>query len=321
MLDVEKFVDGLHEYLERAFQPLAKRLEAVEKRQPEKGDKGSDGANATVEMVQEAVGKELPAIVARMNDMQLNMVEEFFKTFPVPKDGKDGETGQKGDPGGRGERGEKGDPGRDGKDFDPELVRIEVARVLPDMVERAQAFLSERMDAAFKALPPPKDGERGPQGEPGIGEKGRDGTDGKSVTLADLQPVMEAMEARIALGIERRAAEIAEKAVARIPVPKDGKDGVSGKDGADGLGFDDFDIEYDDERTFRFKWERDGQVKTRIFKAPIVLYRGVYKPSGAYEKGDSVTYGGSTWVARKDAPGTPGEGDSGWQLAVKRGAK
>lgn len=333
MLDVEKFVDGLHEYLERAFQPLAKRVEAVEARLPEKGERGADGKDgrdgkdADPRILKSEMVPELLSFIDTEMARRVALI-------PIPKDGlqgKDGAAGEqgiKGDKGEtgevglKGEKGEKGDAGRDGKDFDPELVVLEVARVLPSMVERAQTALADRMDAAFKALPPAMAGERGPQGEPGRGEKGadgRDGADGKSVTLADLQPVMESMEARIALGIERRAADIAEKAVARIPVPKDGQDGASGKDGTDGFGFDDFDVDFDGQRTFTFKWTQGERVKTKTFKPPLVLYRGVYKASEPYEKGDSTTYGGSLWIAQKDAPGTPGDGSS-WKLAVKKGA-
>ena len=54
--------------------------------------------------------------------------------------------------------------------------------------------------------------------------------DGKSVTLADVQPVIaEAVKA-----IRDEAMERVDLAVKAIPVPKDGRDGVDGKDGAPG---------------------------------------------------------------------------------------
>jgi hypothetical protein len=38
-----------------------------------------------------------------------------------------------------------------------------------------------------------------------------------------------------------------------------------------------------------------------------------------YRKGDGVTWGGSFWIAQKDAPeGRPGLSDD-WRLAVKKG--
>jgi hypothetical protein len=49
-------------------------------------------------------------------------------------------------------------------------------------------------------------------------------------------------------------------------------------------------------------------------------YKGVFV-EGEFRQGDSVTFGGSLWVAQKDGPsGRPGEPDSdGWKLAVKKG--
>ena len=52
---------------------------------------------------------------------------------------------------------------------------------------------------------------------------------------------------------------------------------------------------------------------------PAVIDRGVYRDTEAYAKGDGVTWGGSYFIAQKQAPeGKPGESDS-WRLAVKRG--
>ena len=70
-------------------------------------------------------------------------------------------------------------------------------------------------------------------------------------------------------------------------------------------------IDYDGERTFKI----DGQE----FQLPIVIDRGVYDAERDYSRGDSVSHGGSLWIAQLDSPDhKPGEG-SGWRLAVKRG--
>lgn len=70
-------------------------------------------------------------------------------------------------------------------------------------------------------------------------------------------------------------------------------------------------IDYDGERTFTI----DG----RSFQLPIVIDRGVYSADKEYERGDSVSHGGSLWIAQVKQPDhKPGEG-SGWRLAVKRG--
>jgi hypothetical protein len=47
-------------------------------------------------------------------------------------------------------------------------------------------------------------------------------------------------------------------------------------------------------------------------------YRGVWAGMSAeYKRGDAVTANSALWVAHRDGPGRPGDGDSGWQLAVK----
>jgi hypothetical protein len=91
------------------------------------------------------------------------------------------------------------------------------------------------------------------------------------------------------------------------------------KDGADGLGFDDLSVEYDGERSFTIKFQRGEEIKEFAFRIPVVLDRGVFKQERAYERSDGVTYGGSWWIAQRDAPeGKPGFGGD-WRLAVKHG--
>ena len=52
---------------------------------------------------------------------------------------------------------------------------------------------------------------------------------------------------------------------------------------------------------------------------PVPLDRGVYLESKVYQRGDGVTFGGSWWIAQKDAPeGKPGTSPD-WRLACKRG--
>lgn len=47
-------------------------------------------------------------------------------------------------------------------------------------------------------------------------------------------------------------------------------------------------------------------------------YQGVWDEKKAYAKENSVSFGGSVWIARADTTKKPGEHES-WQLAVKRG--
>lgn len=100
--------------------------------------------------------------------------------------------------------------------------------------------------------------------------------------------------------------------VAKIPHPTDGIDGK------DGLGFDDMAPVYDESGHLILRFARGDQVKD--VHVPCLVDRGVYRPDVSYVKGDGATFGGSFWIAHREAPGKPGESESGWRLAVKKGA-
>jgi hypothetical protein len=214
--------------------------------------------------------------------------------------GSSGEPGPRGEPGpaGRdGERGEKGDPGADGRDG--------VHGRDGDRGEKGESGINGRDGA------PGRDGEKGEKGDPGA--------DGRSVSLEDVRPIIEAKCAEWALDFERRAQDILRRAIESIPRPADGRDGKDGKDGADGLGFDDFDIEYDGERSLAFRLERGERLKSWKFDLPVPISRGVFKPGETYKTGDGVTYSGSYWIALRETDARPGEGNDHWRLSVKRG--
>jgi hypothetical protein len=48
-------------------------------------------------------------------------------------------------------------------------------------------------------------------------------------------------------------------------------------------------------------------------------YRGTFRKGQAYSKGHAVTYDGSLWIATENYPRVPGDPNSGWVLAVKKG--
>lgn len=233
-----------------------------------------------------------------------------------------------------------------------------LAPVLRGLIDKAVSALSSRIDAVERALgelpsiedavkeavaslPPAKDGKdaevdldqivREVLARVPAPKDGADGQPGKSLTPDDIRPLV--------------AEEVA-KAVAAIPKAKDGEpgrdgrdgqpgipgrdgvdgkdglpgaDGKDGKDGADGLGFDDLNIEYDGERTISLVFTRGETVKRFDLAMPVVIDKGVYRHDEKHQRGDAVTYGGSLWIAQKDAPGgKPGESDD-WRLAVKKG--
>lgn len=195
-----------------------------------------------------------------------------------------------------------GRDGVDGKDADIAALEAQV-----------KTLVSE----AVSAIPTPKDGADGRDGRDGVdGKDGADGKDGKSFTINEADELLQEKMARWELDFERRATATLEKAIDRMPKPRDG---VDGKDGADGLGFDDMQAEYDGERGVTLKFARGDQVKSVSLRIPVVIDRGVYRADEGYEPGDGVTWGGSYWIAQQETKAKPDTPNSGWRLAVKKG--
>jgi integrin beta 3 len=193
------------------------------------------------------------------------------------------------------ERGEKGDPGEDGEDGAPGERGL-------------QGDCGEKGDP----------GEPGPQGE--RGPAGKDGADGKSVTLEEVAQLVSGKMAEWALDFERRAQDVMQRAIDRMPIPKDGSNGIDGKDGADGLGIDDLEFDIDLAAGEMVVVFARGDVRREFRKAiPLLIDRGVFKADEQYRHGNVVTWGGSAWIAQKHGPaGKPGESPD-WRLAVKHG--
>lgn len=196
--------------------------------------------------------------------------------------------------------------------MDIEKLAAAMAPVIRSLVDSATAPLLDRINEL--------EGRKLPEaikGDPG--RDGVNGKDGASVSLEDVERAMQGKMAEWALDFERRAQGVLERAVERIPKPADGKDGRDGTDGKDGVGFDDMTIDHDGERGVVLRFVRGDEVRETSLAFPVVIDRGVYKVDSDYQRGDGVTFGGSWWVAQKDAPdGKPGLSD-GWRLAVKKG--
>ena len=94
--------------------------------------------------------------------------------------------------------------------------------------------------------------------------------------------------------------------------------GPQGPAGADGIGFDDYALDYDGERTITHRWTRGDRTVETVIKLPAMIYRGVYVMGKFYERGDCVTWAGSLWHANADTTTRPGDGPA-WTMAVKRG--
>lgn len=202
--------------------------------------------------------------------------------IPLPENGKDGAPGPQGERGLQGPAGERGEVG-------------------PAGVPGERGPAGERGESI--------EGPAGPKGEPG--ERGLPGQD---AVLPDIDALVErAMHAEVnrwALDFERRAQELFQRAIERMPKPVDGRNGFQ---------LEDFSVDHDNDGnvTFRFKAGEVEQVHALRF--PFQKYRGVWREDENYREGHSVTFGGSTFTAMVDNPTErPGTGNQ-WQLSVKRG--
>ncbi len=186
-------------------------------------------------------------------------------------------------------------------------VREKLAEIMRDTSDAFEA-LAKRIDALESRVP-----ERGEKGDPGAdGVPGRDGKDGESPSPESVALAMEPQFAKWALDFERRAQDLFQRAIDRMPTPKDGKDGKS-FDGKVSKTTEDLG----DGRVVH-RWfiggEQIDQHEERAFAD-----RGVFKEGAEYWRNNAVTFGGSLWLAQKDAPeGKPGLSPD-WRLAVKKG--
>lgn len=198
--------------------------------------------------------------------------------------------------------------------FDPETVR---------------GVLSEEVNRAMGELPKPQDG--------------------KSVTVDDVAPLIEQAVSKAVAGIRVPAdgvglagavqdhkgnliitltngatvdvGQVAGKDADMDALRSELKQMVEAlpkpRDGNDGFGFDDIDIVVADDGV-ALKFTRGDEAKA--FALPVPFYRGVFSAEKSYRKGNTVTWGGSLWIATKDSPaGKPDAPDSDWVLSVKKG--
>ena len=220
--------------------------------------------------------------------------------------GERGEPGQAGPAGERGERGEKGDKGDKGDPGEPGPAGADGA--------------AGKDGAVGPQGEPGRDGAPGEKGQPGeIGPQGLPGAAGKDgVGVAG---AMLSKDGTLVLTLSDGTLRELGIVVGKDGAP--GERGADGLNGKDGLGFEDIAVEHDGERGFTFKFMRGDQVKTfGRFTIPCVIYRGIWQDGQSYEKGDSVTFGGSQWIAKDATSAKPGEAAAesrAWQLAVKVG--
>lgn len=206
-----------------------------------------------------------------------------------------------------------GEPGRDG-------ASITLDDVAP--------LIAEAVDLAVKALPVPKDGQDGASIDPEEVDRliadrldkavkalpsARDGVDGKDGV--GVSGAMIDRDGGLILTLSN-----GETRSLGVVVGRDGKDGERGAPGRDALRVQDIDLTLEpDGRTLLMTLD-DGDVSFAAeIGVPTMIYRGVFKEGGAYERGDTVTWAGSLWHCNATTTDRPGEGSEAWTLAVKRG--
>lgn len=227
--------------------------------------------------------------------------------IPVPKDGADGLPGKDADPElisqlvadavakipapADGKDGVDGRDGVDGKGVDPETVK-------------------QMVTVAIAEIPVPKNGADGKDGR-----DGQDGKDGVAPTVSEVAAIFERRFSDLALAWERQARDLFDKAVDKMPVPK------NGKDGRDAFPLESFDMFLEDDgRTITVKMQTQQGMVEKSLKLPSVIERGPFVKDKTYDAGDGVSYAGSFWIAKCDNPqGTPGSGETDWRCVVKRG--
>lgn len=209
-------------------------------------------------------------------------------------------------------------------EIDTAAIAKEAASLMPApkdgesvTIDDVKPLVEELVDAAVKALPPPKDGEDGKDADMAelklhLAELVKHVNLPAPPSVDEVAAVFERRFSDLTLSWERQARDTFEKAVDRMPVPKDGRDA---------LPLDSFDMELaEDGRTLTLKMHAGDTVMEKSLRISTVLDRGPYRGEEKYEKGDAVTHGGSLWIAQVDDPeGAPGLGGKGWRLAVKKG--
>jgi len=184
-------------------------------------------------------------------------------------------------------------------------------------VEDVRPLVDELVSKAVAALPAPEKGKDADMDvlKSHVGELVKTIQPATPLPVPSVEEIAGTFERRfsdLTLSWERQARDTFEKAADRMPKPKDGQDALS---------LENFDMVIgDDGRTVTVKMQAGETVIEKSVKIAAVIDRDIFKSDGAYEKGDGVSYGGSFWIAKCDAPkGVPGSGETDWRCAVKKG--
>ncbi|WP_242217988.1 hypothetical protein [Shinella zoogloeoides] len=264
---------------------------------------GFDGkafGSEIVAVVKEYLAREIGDVAKRLDD-----IERHLASLPAPKDGRDAD--------------EDAVVSRVSEKMASEIenlraavgaIKIPEIPELPELPD-VERMVAEAVSVAVKAIPAAKDGN--------------DGLDVTNMFRAEGGKLIAVMsdgttrDLGVFVGKDGRDADMAaiEKSIAEkvdaIPRPRDGKDGFSLKH---------FDADLmEDGRTVVLKFQDGSDTGYSVeLGIPAMIYRGVFKEGQTYEKGDTVTWGGSLWhcdEARTVAK--PDGAEKHWTLAAKKG--
>lgn len=221
---------------------------------------------------------------------RLDAIEERVKQIPSGPEGARGPQGDRGEKGEKGEavRGERGEPGSVGKSAYAMACE--------------QGFIGSEAQwvASLK-------GEHGRDGKDGA--DGKDGDDG-----------LDALEIEPIIGIDETKKYMRGTWAAHrggMFRAYQTTDGMTGWECMFNGVHEELEEIIDDGRTIkRTTIYSNGREQVREFKTSCIVYRGVWK-EGTFERGDVVTWDGSSWHCQQTTSDKPGT--NAWKMMVKQG--
>lgn len=272
--------EAVKSYIDREMSSFDVRLKELERRAPEPGAAGRDGVDG-----KDGSSVTLDDVAPLLERAVSGKVEEALRSIPKPKDGRDGADG----------------------------ITVTIDDIRP--------LVASAVDLAMASVSIPKDGKDGRDGVDGKdgvdGAPGKDGIDGKDG--ADVASALIDRDGNLVLTLSNGVTKTLGRVVGLDGAP--GRDGADGAPGKDGFSLKNFDAALmEDGRTVVLKFEDGSDTSFAVeLGFPAMIYRGVFAP-GAYQKGDTVTYGGSLWHSNEDGnTHKPDDGSKAWTLAAKRG--
>lgn len=257
---------------------------------------------AAADALVEPVEKLLRGAVARMNARVDELLErvagvetlrgevgqlgELLQRMPAPLEGPQGPAGERGEKGEAGPQGERGLQGTPGP-----------------AGERGLA------------------GERGEKGE--SGPQGPDGADGRDALELDILDGIDTTRSYPRGTVAAHRGGVIRATRKTDPVANDDVRAAGWMVLMNGVAATEI-AQSGDRALVTRTVHTDGTVATGELRAPVMIYREIYRDEAAYEPGDTVTWDGSLWhcqrACKAERPNAAGaDGERAWKLVAKRG--